>query len=496
MVCDQSEKNAAGGQPKSNVQDSSAVKMRNRQYLGSNMCVHLRLKTTNRRNFLKQTLYAVGALACVRSGAKADPILRKPARKPTCSVYRAVNGSPEQNLAKIIELSGGIESCIGKDDIVLIKPNVQWWNQGAPNLQALSAFVDLIMTRPGGFEGEVVIAENCHRGTAPWQSRTSGYLREFTRNAYPGGVNCFNALGRFLKQRHGERFSMVHWLDVDKGGRRVFSPADGSGYVYCDGTMGVPLLSLDNGLQDNRKRSVIMTYPIFKTDQGTVVDFKNGIWERNGYSDRRIRFINFAAVNHHSTYCGATSAVKNYLGVSDLSGGPDPHGNGRLTSDYFNFHSFPFDKWAPGPVPGLIGTEIGMFMNTVRKADLNIATAEWIGLSDRTEAPVARTRAVIASVDPVALDYHTTKYLLYPNSRIAFHSPDNPTGPLGRYLRKCAEAGGGVFDESRVAIRSWDFGTRRFQQDDELVVLGRRYWGNNLKALGKYAVLRWAPWIV
>lgn len=49
-------------------------------------------------------------------------------------IYRAVNGTPEQNLKKVIELMGGIERIIGSDDVVLIKPNVQWWNQGAPNL--------------------------------------------------------------------------------------------------------------------------------------------------------------------------------------------------------------------------------------------------------------------------------------------------------------------------------------------------------------------------
>jgi hypothetical protein len=44
-----------------------------------------------------------------------------------------------------------------------------------------------------------------------------------------------------------------------------------------------------------------------------------------------LKFVNFAALNHHSTYCGMTSTIKNYLGVSDLSGGPDPFNDGKLT---------------------------------------------------------------------------------------------------------------------------------------------------------------------
>ncbi len=75
---------------------------------------------------------------------------------------------------------GGIRTLIGEHDVVVIKPNVQWWNQGAPNMLALKTLVDLIMERPGGFKGEVVIAENCHRGKTPWNS--AGWSDNFERN--------------------------------------------------------------------------------------------------------------------------------------------------------------------------------------------------------------------------------------------------------------------------------------------------------------------------
>lgn len=88
---------------------------------------------------------------------------------PSCTLYRAVNGSPSANMTRLITMMGGIESIVEPDDIVLIKPNVQWWNQGAPNLCALKTFIDLIMNRPGGFQGEVIIGENCHRGSQPWK---------------------------------------------------------------------------------------------------------------------------------------------------------------------------------------------------------------------------------------------------------------------------------------------------------------------------------------
>jgi hypothetical protein len=409
---------------------------------------------------------------------------------PNTTIFRALNGHPAENLAKVIELMGGIEKLVGDNDVAVIKPNVQWWNQGAPNLAALKAFTDLIMNRPGGFHGEVVFAENCHRGPVPWESMESGWRRDFARNSGLERVSNFNDLGRLLKEQYGDRFSVCHLIDVDAGSRRVQGPEDGPGYVYCDGMDGVPLLALDNGAAGEAYRAVIMTYPIFKTDRGTLVDFHHGIWANGRYTGQPLKFINFSAINHHSIYCGATSSIKNYMGISDLSGGPDPQSGGKLTETYYNFHSFPFNKWAKGPVPGMLGAAIGMFLDTVRKADLNITTAEWVGLVSRTELPVAHTRAVLAGTDPVALDFHAAKYLLYPNSKIPLHNPEHPNGPLHQVLAECAERCGGLLDEKQVSVCSYDNRAKALQTNESLAVIGEKKWGANPKILAKYMLLR------
>jgi hypothetical protein len=295
-----------------------------------------------------------------------------------------------------------------------------------------------------------------------------------------------------LKSRYGERFSAIHWVNVKSGGRQVSGPCEGTGCVFCDGTRGIPLIEFNNGLGGSRRRAVIMTYPIFQTDRGTVVDFKNGIWDKGGYSSRPFKFVNVAGVNHHSVWCGVTGAVKNYLGVTDLSGGPDPKDDGKLTEKHYNFHSFPFDEWAPGPRPGMLGAEIAVFLNTVRKADLNIITAEWVGLASRTLPPVAHTRAVAASRDPVALDYHASKYILYPNSGIKHHNPDYESGPLYQYLKECADRGGGMFNERNVRISSYDLRRGAFQNDHELVITGEKIWGRDVRTILKYLYFRYA----
>jgi hypothetical protein len=445
-----------------------------------------------RRQFLKTAVGAGGLLLFGPDTIVSTPRENGGTHLGASTVYRAFNGTPDKNMSKVIELMGGIQNLIGIDDVVLIKPNVQWWNQGAPNLLAMKTFVDIIMERPGGFRGEVIIAENCHRGIRPWESLSSGWAQRFAWNADIPLVINMNGLCAVLKKSYGERFSAVHWINVSHSGRRVFSPADGDGYVYCDGTGGLSLLACGNGLQDEQFRETIMTYPLFTSDKGTRIDFKYGIWNKGSYTDVPLKFINFSALNHHSTYCGATSAVKNYMGVTDLSGGPDPHNRGRLTGKYYNFHSFPFNQWAPGPEPGMLGMEIGMFMKTIRKADLNITTAEWTGLSSRTDPPMAHTRAVLASKDPVSLDYHSTKYILYPNSRIPFHNPDEKKGPLNQYLTKCAEAGDCALPAGSDRTLSYDFMVNAIQEGKDLAIYGEKTWGSSFKPILKYLYMKYA----
>ena len=60
-----------------------------------------------------------------------------------------------------------------------------------------------------------------------------------------------------------------------------------------------------------------------------------------------------------------------------------------------------------------------------------------------------------------------------------------------QYLKACAEHGGGIIHERQVAVKSYDFKTDRMQEDDELIVRGRKEWGRNPKAVLKYLVLRY-----
>ena len=129
-----------------------------------------------RRSFMKKLLFLLGSFlgisflyntvktkgkgitASAKSEILSDPKVNDQ-RDRFSYIYHAQNGTPEQNTAKVLEMMGGIERFIGKDDIVILKPNAQWWNQGMTNTNAMKAFIALVLAIPG-CKGEIIIADN------------------------------------------------------------------------------------------------------------------------------------------------------------------------------------------------------------------------------------------------------------------------------------------------------------------------------------------------
>ena len=127
-----------------------------------------------RKRFIYLFVAAAGFIALIFSGifrknlfsliAKIDTryrFLKRINTTATSEIYISKNGTPQQNITKVIEMAGGIEKFIEKNDIIVLKPNAQWWNQGRTNLAAIKGFIDLVHTIPE-FNGEIIIAENNH----------------------------------------------------------------------------------------------------------------------------------------------------------------------------------------------------------------------------------------------------------------------------------------------------------------------------------------------
>lgn len=105
-------------------------------------------------------------------------------------------------------------------------------------------------------------------------------------------------------------------------------------------------------------------------------------------------------------------------------------------------------------------------MKNIRMLDLNIITAEWIGWGSRTDLNKrSRAKSVLASTDPVALDYYAGKYVLLPTSKkydesggySKLHDPDDKNGPFRKFLEECYRQGIGTLDETRMNISQNDF---------------------------------------
>jgi hypothetical protein len=397
---------------------------------------------------------------------KKEPIIQD----AFSEIHISKGGSPEENIKKVIENMGGITNFIKGDDIVIIKPNAQWWNQGRTNLAAIKGFIDLVLDIPH-FKGEIIIAENQHFMDQSLPSGEKDNVRGWTHfsdiNGYiEGEKHNLNTLISIYKKQGYKNVTKSHWRDGGskpegawgngQNGGVVNSPADGDGYCWTD------IDYVCSGLWGFKKWKVKLSYPIFTSKySGVTIDFKEGAFKRNPdgkasfLPEKKIRFINFAVLNTHGSNTGITSAVKNYMGITDLSCG-EP---GFEPEGFVNVHAcggtlYPYGKAGP----------IGYFMKMIRKADLNIVTAEWVGWGDRINIENAtQLQTILASTDPIALDYYGAKYLLFPLSRNSdYHDPDKKDSSVRKFLELALEASGeGTLDEKRMKVFEYDFKSHR-----------------------------------
>ncbi len=376
-----------------------------------------------------------------------------------CSyVYTAKGSTPENNMRRVMQLMGGIESVIGKRDIVILKPNAQWDKQGMTNTDAMKEFIEMVLDIPD-FEGEIIIAEN-HQYK---ELNGRGWI---TKNR--NGRFNYNELIEYFNDNGYNNVTKYHWhcagqnpepLEGDDCcGKRVWSPEDGDGYVWREDIYYVA----PNG------RKCLMTYPIFTSEySGVTIDLKNGAWENGKYlTDKPVKLINFSVLNHHSSYAGVTASVKNLMGIVDMTcgfQGPEP-------KDTYNVHFIGVSKYIRYAQKMhwrltllamrnffYAGGALGTFMKKIRMPDLNIITAEWVGWGSRWDtAKSCYPKTVLASRDPVALDYIAAKEVLLKGTPIEevalrqLNDPSDISGPFYKFLFECYKEGIGNVNESKI----------------------------------------------
>jgi uncharacterized protein (DUF362 family) len=293
-------------------------------------------------------------------------------------------------------VDSGPDGIIGANNVVLVKVNAQWERRGMTNTDVVRGLIRRVLDHPDGFTGEVVIVEQAQRGdylANPWNNNDD--MPDHTQS---------HADVAALYAGAGHRVSIYQWYTIMYTVVGEYHAGNNTdGYVCLSGTdsRGYPL-------------KFPLNYPKFTTAFGTRISLKLGVWDGSQYDNGRLKLINVPVLKRHSMW-GYTGAVKHYIGVMSRfanNGGDD-----------WSWHDNCAAAWNGMPA-GLLGRLIAL----LRPADLHLMDAIYVQLPDHFGydwSDASHQNSLVASLDPVALDYYCGKHILYPlNSDWASH-PDN-----------------------------------------------------------------------
>jgi hypothetical protein len=303
---------------------------------------------------------------------------------------------------------GNNQGLIGNEDVVLIKINSQWDERGGTNTDLLKGLIGYILNHPGGFKGEVIIADN---GQSMFGSRRSGGSLDWDNTNSKDKTQSAQDVADYFDNR-GYRVSGVLWDRMTRTRTAEFDTGDNrDGFVVEEGAQSTGL---------------VVSYAKFTTKYGTQVSFKRGIWEgtTRGYNTDKLKVINAPVLKAHGQY-QVTGAMKSYMGTPSNS----------LTN------------MAPHNSVGRGG--MGTQMVKTRFPVITILDMIWITPEGGPNAPYSRAvqkNMIAASVDPVALDYWASKNVLMPaaqavgNRRYTSMDGDGKEpGSFGYWLRLSME---------------------------------------------------------
>jgi hypothetical protein len=358
------------------------------------------------------------------------------------NVYIARNGTPVTNVRQAVALAGGIQSFVGHDDAVVLNPNGQWPLQGYTHTECMKALIDVILDRPGGFAGEIIIAEHVHRGVSESLSgsycwnMSAGYNRT---NNWPD-MNYFELVADY-SARGIANVTAIPLYDTGTGDFvAVTGPGDLTGAQH--GWVRSTYATAANG------RVARLSYPILRSAySGNLIDLRYGVWAGGAYTGQPTRIVFLPTLNNHGSfgnedYAGPTSALKCHLGIVDFTG-----------PGSYSLHGVGYNS----PIsPQAMGETVGHLITQLIAPAFYLTCAEYTGYRSRTSTTAAHTRTVGLCADPVTLDYWMCKYVMYPcaTSQI-FMNPDNDNH-LRQALLGCNGKGVGTVSEADMQVHVWD----------------------------------------
>jgi hypothetical protein len=314
---------------------------------------------------------------------------------PNQPFYGAGNGNYHAGVDSLLHLMGdrglkfhrsaqesalsGPSGMIEPNDVVLIKVNAQWKYRGCTNGDLIRGLIQRILDHPDGFVGEVVIFEN---------GQGRGSLNCDTSASY-GGDTSVHA------NANDESHSFLHLVNSLFNDPRVSA-------FSLDPIRATFIGATDHSTNGYRIYENV-SYPCFTTAGGHRVELREGIWNGSGHS-QNLKLINVPVLKHHDTGGSEiTASLKHCYGIVSMS-------DGQSGLRHY----------------GGLGETCGKMIVSVRTPVLNIIDATWVSYSSITGYPASttfRANQILASQDPVALDYWAAKYILYPIDNNARHHP-------------------------------------------------------------------------
>jgi hypothetical protein len=277
------------------------------------------------------------------------------------------------------ELSGP-QGLIEADDVVLVKVNGQWKYRGCTNSDLIRGLIQRVLDHPDGFDGEVVVFEN---------GQGRGSLNCDTSAGYEDDLVHANA--------NDESHSFLYLVNT------VFQDYENVTSYLLDPIRST-FIPADDHHTDGYRKYENVSYPCFTTTSGRRIELCEGIWQGNGYS-QKLKLINVPVLKHHDTGGSEiTASLKHVYGILSMSDGQ---------SGFRHYQG--------------LGETCGKMMVSVRTPVLNIIDAIWVSYSSLTgypESTTFRANQILASQDPVALDYWAAKYVMYPIDNNPRHHPD------------------------------------------------------------------------
>jgi uncharacterized protein (DUF362 family) len=356
-----------------------------------------------RRDFVKLGLAGAAALPLSRCEKATSPEIPPSTKSDIFQVTQIpdnafTSGNRHAGVDALLDLMGqnglkfyrtsvpgalnGANGLIAAADVVLIKVNAQWKYRGCTNSDLVRGVIQRVLDHPEGFSGEVVIVEN---------GQGRGSLACDTSISYGGdtGVhaNAQNESHSFL------------WLV-----NSLFNDERVSAFLIDPFT--ATFIGANDHAANGYRTLENVSYPCFTTAGGRRVELREGVWTGSAYASN-LKLINIPVLKHHDVGGSEiTGALKHVYGLVSMSDG------------YEDFRHY-----------GGLGETCGKMMVSVHTPVLNIMDAIWVSQSNLAGYPssgTTRVNTILASQDPVALDYWSAKYVLYPIDNTERHLPSFP----------------------------------------------------------------------